>query len=138
MGYSFSYDGTIEDDDKPTVNTIINGEEVGETDAGLVRLDPGGYYKIGLKASFDTNSPILHVTAYELIYHPLDNITSIRDIIPESLVGSFSDSPPQSNELGCVAPGDGGDGSSGAISHLRESTGTFLLLPMVFVLYALR
>ena len=135
MGWAFGFDapgGMIEDDDKPTVNRIINGEEIEDTDGGLIPLDPGGWYNVGMKASFDTNSPVQYVTAYEVIYHPLDNITRIRDIIPEALVGSFNESPPQSNELGCSAS------ESGAVSHLRESTGATFLLPVFFILYALR
>ena len=133
MGYSFSYDGPIEDDDVPIVNRTINGEVTGAADGSLVvPLDPGGWYNLGLKVSFNTSTPIEYVNVYELIYHPLDNITRIRDIIPESLVESWNDSPPLSNELGCAPLG------SGAASHLREGTGTFLLLPMIFIWYALR
>lgn len=139
MGHSFTTDstnGTLEGNDRPTVKRTINGEETELTlesrDRGLFPLDPGGWYGVGLKASFDTNSPVQFITAYEVVYHPLGNITSIRDIIPEALVGSFNYSPRRSNELGCAAP------ESGAVSHLRESTGAFLLMPMLFVWYALR
>ncbi|TFK99990.1 hypothetical protein BDV98DRAFT_570540 [Pterulicium gracile] len=127
-------------DDERTAITTINGEETQEAHDNAwdpVPLDPGGWYNIGLKASSSgTNTSAEEsssLAVWEIIYHPLDNITRVHDIIPEALVESFNGSPLQSNELGCAARG------SGAVSHVRESTGAFLLLPMVFmVIFPLR
>ncbi|TFL07909.1 hypothetical protein BDV98DRAFT_558713 [Pterulicium gracile] len=134
LGHWFSYDGKIEDRDQPTVVTTINGEDTKEPDGNLLPLDPGDWYNIGLNASFDPNGLINSDTVPDIAYHPLDNITRIHDIIPESLVGALNDSPLESNEIGCAVPESG----SGAISHLRESSGAFLLLPMLFIWYTLR
>lgn len=128
---SFSNE-TVEGDEEPSVINTINGSEVGVSEENLVPLDPGGWYNVGLHAPFVNTSPTQSLIIYDIIYHPVDNITHIRDIIPEALVESFSSSPPQSNELGCAAR------DSGAASHLRETTGALLLLPMIFIWYALR
>lgn len=85
-----------------------------------------------MKVACDADGHVEEVAVYEIVYHPLDNITRIRDIIPKSLVESFKGSPPRNNELGCAVP------ESGAGSHLRESTGAFLLLPMIFIWFGLR
>lgn len=134
MLWTSNYNTTIEEDDAPAVNITINGENTEGTTGDFIPLDPGGRYDVGLNASFGTYQRATHVALYDIVYRPLENITRIRDIIPEALVETYRGSPPQSNGLGCAAQ----DSESGAAPHLRENTGGLLLLPMMFVWYALR
>lgn len=86
-----------EDDNGPLVNLTINGEALAQDLSAVsyedlkVSLDPGGWYNIGLTASLGAYNRTAQksVGVYEISYYPLDNVTRIRDVVPEALIEAF-------------------------------------------------